>query len=99
MSKWEDTMMSPEELVPYLSTTDSYLAVCVDYKKAFAAQAKISFPAGIRELLEWLDKEQFIPRHSASILNYGKPKSAPLICNEHCKRCKIESKLKEWGIE
>ena len=54
---YKDTIMSPEALVPYLSTTDLYSAMCVDYKKAFGAQAKISFKAGMQEVLEAIHYE------------------------------------------
>ena len=54
----KDTIMSPEDLVPYLSTTDLYSAMCADYEKAFGRQAEISFKAGYEERDKWLSPNE-----------------------------------------
>lgn len=101
---YKDTVMSPEELVPYLSTTDLYSAMCVDYKKAFEAQAEISFKAGEKLSLEkqgqaYLEGKQAGQR---ALLEWS---AGDCDCGQnhisdrwHCSACRL-AKLKEWGLE
>lgn len=99
MTKWLDTVMSPEELEPYLSTTDLYSAMCVDYKEAFGQQAKTSFKAGIREVVEFIHNE--FGGYTKAIVDGGKLINI-LIDNEYGENGsfdKWQAKLKEWGLK
>ncbi len=50
MSKWEDTVMKPQELIRL--PDDEFRETNTDIEKSLEAQAEISFKAGIYEMIE-----------------------------------------------
>ena len=80
----KDTVMSDEQITPYLSLTDRVGSVVVQQDDAFLAQAEISFKAGIREVVEWIQKfEKQNPAHYSHI---------------QVEKYEWQAKLKEWGL-
>jgi len=82
----KDTVMSDEERKKFLPINDGY-SYYKGYGEAISqAQAEISFKAGIREVVEWLQK-------TSDNLDYNNTISLFAVGMGEW-----EAKLKEWGI-
>ena len=99
MSKWEDTVMSDDQLFKMIGV-EYYCDHLHTITKVMKAQAEISFKAGVGEVVEW------IRLHTDSICvgqdmetNAGNENTYGNISHLKVRFLEWLAKLKEWGMD
>ena len=90
---WEETVLSDEQIFELVASKESKellkkfpgtAKVCDVYRAIVLAAAKVAYEAGIREVVEWIEKE---------VVKLGKP--YPMLFP----LTQWQSQKKEWGIK